>query len=220
MTLHKITEFCTECLSICPNITSFRTITKIKLVGISGNTDAAVTVSNGALEMQDGSTITGNVNTGNGGGVYVDTGGMFTMSGGTIGGASSAAKNTAKNGGGVFVHVATFTMDGGTISGNEATGTGSLEGGGGVFVCTAASAIFLMSGGTVYGSSAGPDLANIANPTGAALSRASYGLAYWGDGVSWTRGAAFGIAPNAITFIAGVAGSPEHTDDTLTAFIP
>lgn len=80
-------------------------------------------------EVFSGFHITGEV----GGGVYVDKGGNFIMSGGTI------KDNKAASGGGVYVsktYVATntdnparFTLDGGTISSNTATN------GGGIYRC-------------------------------------------------------------------------------------
>ena len=73
----------------------------------------------------------------NGGGVYVDKGGTFTMTSGNI------ADNTAAAGGGVYVDEGgTFTMTGGSINNNNAT-TG---GGGGVMVNKGT---FTLSGGSI-----------------------------------------------------------------------
>ena len=87
-----------------------------------------------------GGVITGGKTTSNGGGVRVEAGGNFEMSGGTIAGISAT-------GGGVYVggSNAEFTMSGGTISGNKATN------GGGVYVYYGA---FKMTGGTIGGNSA------------------------------------------------------------------
>jgi hypothetical protein len=64
--------------------------------------------------MQDG-TISGNTATSYGGGVYVFSGGTFTMNGGTISG------NTATSyGGGVYVERGTFIKTGGAIYGDDA----------------------------------------------------------------------------------------------------
>ncbi len=86
--------------------------------------------------MNDGS-ITNNAANGTsyyqgGGGVYINSGGRFTMAGGSISG------NTGTDGGGVFIYggestpsenTIGFTMSGGTIAGNEAS-----KGGGGVYL--------------------------------------------------------------------------------------
>ena len=73
----------------------------------------------------------------NGGGVYVDKGGTFTLTSGNIAG------NTAAAGGGVYVDEGgTFTMAGGSINNNNAT-TG---GGGGVMVNKGT---FTLSGGSI-----------------------------------------------------------------------
>ena len=73
----------------------------------------------------------------NGGGVYVDEGGTFTLTSGSIAG------NTAAAGGGVYVDEGgTFTMAGGSINNNNAT-TG---GGGGVMVNKGT---FTLSGGSI-----------------------------------------------------------------------
>jgi hypothetical protein len=83
-----------------------------------------------------GGLITGNTSVmGNGGGVYVSTGGNFTMTtGGTI------SNNTAdQTGGGIYVGPAglALTMRGGTIAGNTAAASGGGVGvmsGVGVFI--------------------------------------------------------------------------------------
>ena len=66
-------------------------------------------------------TIQKNAATGDGGGVYLNTG-TFTLNGGTIGSSSNA--NTAKNGGGVFANGGTFTYTTGTIAYNTASASG------------------------------------------------------------------------------------------------
>ncbi|MBO5340545.1 MAG: hypothetical protein J6A62_06075 [Oscillospiraceae bacterium] len=129
----------------------------------------------GRLTMSGG-TVTGNIASGNGGGVYFAGGNAngFAMSAGTI------TDNTASgNGGGVYVtgtetvktesetttvtaYNVAFTMTGGNISNNTTTGNG-----GGVYVtnltCTkgtgettakTAKATFTMSGGTISGNDA------------------------------------------------------------------
>ena len=125
----------------------------ITLQGRSGNNNSLVRVNaGGTLVMNTGSRITGNNNTNTasssssssfGGGVYVNSNGTFTMSGGTVSG------NTSYRGGGVYVDGGTFTMSSGTVSGNSgnSVNTASSSYGGGVFV----SGTFTMSGGTVSG---------------------------------------------------------------------
>lgn len=74
-----------------------------------------------------------------GGGVYVDSSGTFTLTGGNITG------NTANAGGGVYVNKGgTFTMGDGSINNNKAT----VGGGGGVMVYEGS---FTLSGGSITG---------------------------------------------------------------------
>ena len=114
----------------------------ITLHGHSGNNRPMVNVSGGTFRMRAGSTITGNPNSGDGGGVYLSNG-TFEMSGGTI------SNNTANSGGGVHIgYGGTFTMSGGTISGNTAGH------GGGVFLPRYSSATFNMRGGTITANTA------------------------------------------------------------------
>jgi uncharacterized repeat protein (TIGR02543 family) len=115
----------------------------ISLVGMSGNTAALVTVnSRGTLVMETGSKISGNINnSSSGGGVAVNSEGLFEMHGGEISG------NTA-SGGGVYVYSSTFEMSGGTISGNTAN-----DSGGGVFM-TGDGQFNMSGGGTISGNNA------------------------------------------------------------------
>jgi hypothetical protein len=112
------------------------------------------------VDETDGSTIIEGNTALNGGGVYVDTYGTFTM--------SDTAKiqgNEATDGGGVYITgtaststTTTFTMSGGIIAGNKATTRG-----GGVYMNYST---FEMSGGYIYGSDYGTEsLRNKANPT-------------------------------------------------------
>ena len=97
---------------------------------IDGNGEVGViwVKDSASLTLEDSSEggngkITGG-NSGLGGGVFVSTGGSFTMNGGEISG------NTADLGGGVFIDGGSeFTMNGGAISGNS---TDEEGGGGGV----------------------------------------------------------------------------------------
>jgi hypothetical protein len=151
------------------------TLENIKLQGKSNNNASLVTV-NGNLEMKTGSLIFGNTNSGNGGGVIVNTGGTFEMKGGTIGGETPNDANTAQSGGGVYVAGGgEFTMNGSSkISGNTAENGGGVTvynngnfkmnnsskinnntctgTGGGVYLAQAGSTpTFEMEGGTISG---------------------------------------------------------------------
>jgi len=115
------------------------------------NTNHLVRVLNGGrLIMNEGSRITGNTNTtgtaaDGGGGVRVNDGGVFILNGGEISGNNTTSGAGAGNGGGVRVQAGgIFHMISGRIFGN----TG--QAGGGVYL-NAASALFRMGGGTVYG---------------------------------------------------------------------
>ena len=117
---------------------------KITLRGYSDNTAELVGVlSGGTLIMAGSSRIVGNtISVNTGGGVIVQSGGTFTMSGGIIGGPNTGDGNSSPRGGGVYVNGGTFTMSGtAAISGNSATING-----GGVYV---SSGTFTMSGGII-----------------------------------------------------------------------
>jgi len=114
-----------------------------------GSSNHLVGISNGGtLIMNKGSKITGNINDGggHGGGVRVNSGGMFIMNGGEVSGNSTRRiHGSAGSGGGVF-NEGTFRMYSGTISGNQAE-TSNSGGGGGVFN----EGTFYMLGGTIFG---------------------------------------------------------------------
>lgn len=100
-----------------------------------------VTIKGGDVTLTGNGTITGGAGK-QGGGVYIQDQGAFTMENGTITG-----NNVTEQGGGVFVHNGTFTMNNGTITGNTASYTG-----GGVFVYNyleTQTAQFVMNGGTI-----------------------------------------------------------------------
>ncbi|GAB6390686.1 MAG: S-layer homology domain-containing protein [Treponematales bacterium] len=116
---------------------------RVTLKGISGTTNntAALVVVNGTFAAQGNAKITGNTNSSAiGGGVTVNNGGTFTMSG-----SASVSDNSTTFGGGVYVYNGgTFTMSGGSVSNNTASGGGGIENNG----------TFLMSGGSVSGNTA------------------------------------------------------------------
>jgi hypothetical protein len=147
------------------------------------NNSPLVTI-NGALIMNNGSKITGNLGINaytDGGGVLVDYNGIFTMNGGEI------SDNNAATGGGVHV-AGTFTMSGGkitenlsrsdgggvyvgrrwdtnseaylgtgtfTMTGGEISGNNSNSSGGGGVYLEGNQTTFTMTGGKISGNSAG-----------------------------------------------------------------
>ncbi|MCM1167947.1 MAG: hypothetical protein NC401_18335 [Ruminococcus sp.] len=91
-----------------------------------------------------GGSITGNQTEwisgrggGNGGGVTINSGSAFTMSGGTI----SNNKAIEGVGGGIYGNYGTCIIEGGTISGNEASSAGGIQ----------ACGNFIMTGGSITG---------------------------------------------------------------------
>ena len=156
-----------------------------------------VYVTDGAFNM-NGGTVSGNyatgTNVGMGGGVFVYSGGNFTMSGN-----AKVYNNKAEvNGGGVCLSGTTdqptFRMNNGTIYGNQSIG--GTQGGGGVCVSTGT---FRMVNGTIYGNIGAPN--GNTSPTGsAALYKASgsaaaeYGT--YDSGGNWFLQGSFGIYEN------------------------
>jgi hypothetical protein len=134
--------------------------TNVTLQGLSDNTASLVRVrgeselKKSELEMKGNSKITGN-KASNGGGVYVDYFGNFTMSddaavsGNTA--SSAATLSASSDGGGVYVDdFGNFTMSGNAeVSGNTASSTSAY--GGGVYV-SKSGASFTKTGGIIYGS--------------------------------------------------------------------
>jgi len=97
--------------------------------------------SGGTLIMNNGAVLRNNINSSDGGGVYIARGGTFTMNGGEISG------NTAQTSGGVMLRDGVFTMNNGKISGNT-----SRDVGGGVRA-PIANGVFTMNGGEISGNS-------------------------------------------------------------------
>jgi hypothetical protein len=127
------------------------------LQGIADNTYPLVDIVDGSTVELLAGAIQGNNNTNStgapgttGGGVLVNSGGTFTMDGGTVSG------NTArKGGGGVYVNQGTFTMNGGTIGGDDSSGnTASGESGGGVYVIGNGGSFTMENGSIVSGNKA------------------------------------------------------------------
>jgi hypothetical protein len=143
------------------------TIENIILKGKTSNDAPLVKIDRGTLIMQNGSVITGNTNSSNGGGVYIENEGNFVMNGN-----AKVYGNTAINGGGVAISEGLFIMNNNSeVSGNTATNNG-----GGVAV---ESATFRISGGTVKD--------NIATSNGSALYVKAGGYAQYDTEEGWTN---------------------------------
>jgi hypothetical protein len=119
---------------------------------ISGNTNSSlygggVRVESYGVFIMEGGAITGNKTTYSsycGGGVYVE--GKFTMTGGSISNNTAAGTSTSTLAGGVYVE-GTFTIAGGSISGNTVTGGG-----------TAITGIYLPSSTSVFKVNGSPQI--------------------------------------------------------------
>ncbi len=120
-----------------------------------------VYMNSGTVFNMYGGSITGNTATDNGGGVYV-SGSKFNMYGGTIGGSTTESANSASKGGGVYVaNGSEFTMSGGKITGNTATSDG-----GGVFVILNNSAFKVSGDVTITDNKVGGADNNVYLPSG------------------------------------------------------
>jgi hypothetical protein len=145
------------------------------LQGDNDNGWALLEVFGGSAILKTGGKITGNIAGATvGGGVFVDSGGSFTMEGGEISGNTS----TGGSGGGVYIGSGIFTMSGGEIKSNTSP-TGQ---GGGVYV--GASATFTKTGGTIYGGSDTPPNTSGASGYGHAVYTAAESGKYRDDTVS------------------------------------
>ena len=122
-----------------------------------GMPGGAVSIESGGTFTMNGGTIRNNTTVGSGGGVNVADGGTFTMNGGTI--RNNAADNN--NGGGVNVDGA-FFMNDGSISGNT-------SGNAGAGVCVSYGKTFRKTGGIIYGNDAAENLQNKSDAFGHAL---------------------------------------------------
>lgn len=117
-----------------------------KITHKSNESGRGIYVNESSLTLWNGS-ITGNKDVKNGGGVNVESGGVFTMNGGSITGNTSTAaeSNNGKGGGGVYVAKdCVFTMNSGSITGNNTTTSDKERWAGGVYVGT--SGVFTVSG--------------------------------------------------------------------------
>jgi len=114
----------------------------LTLQGIDNNDSPLVNIHGGTLNLYKG-IITGNTNSGNGGGVAVINAGEFNMYGGTIGGNSDVhiSPNRAQYGGGVYIEGGTFIFYGGLIGSNVMASSENIDkngnhavNGGGVYI--------------------------------------------------------------------------------------
>ena len=198
---------------------------------ISANTadssGGGVKVGDGTFTMTDG-TITGNTTTSNtnanSGGVRVERSATFIMEGGTISGNTAiAGENYGGNAGGVGLGSgSTFIMRGGVISGNTATSRSNRGEGGGVQVNES---VFIMEGGTIYGSAdrlpAGTDTSLANNSQSRVALRLWRSSAKWGTGGTYTMG---GVSQTGGSDMLLLSRSPDGevsgTNDTLIAIPP
>jgi len=113
------------------------------LEGYSDNSCSIIDIigSGSSLELKNGK-ICNNISNDSGGGVYMNEGAVFTMSGGEISGTQGG------NGAVSVQDDAKFIMTGGIISGNTADSSAGNGFGGGVYV---QKAIFIKTGGVIYG---------------------------------------------------------------------
>jgi len=162
----------------------------ITLQGMLGGTNGLVTITNGTLVMESGSTITGHT----GRGVHVN-GGTFNMNGGTIS-KTGTDSNASNIGNGVYVSSGMFTMSGGTISENGNTGSS----GGGVAVSN--SGIFIMNDGNITENKA---------PSGGGVHVSEGGKFYMNGGTISLHG-----ADNGGGVVVGNNGTFNMTEGTIS----
>jgi hypothetical protein len=151
----------------------------ITINGKEGGTNRALSVSGAGTKVTlvKGATLTGEITSYYGGGVYVEDRAWLVLSGGEIvnsyahstrgggvyvkGGSifrmlsGKISGNTADSyGGGVCFEGSTFAMEGGTISGNTVNGDPDAIGGGVYAANIGGPAVFTMKGGTISGNHA------------------------------------------------------------------
>jgi len=158
------------------------------------------------------SVIIQNSRANRGGGVFVTSGGVFAMTGGTIQGNVAAGGGGAGGGGGVSVQVGTFTMSGtSTITNNREV---SRNGGGGVQLIDTSGlglvSTFNMDGGTIsnnfaYGGGGGVSLFGINSRMNMTAGTISGNTAQSGSG---------GVSVSNGSFIMSGSGAKNITNNT------
>ena len=182
-----------------------------------------IQVYGGTFIMRDSARISRNRgwhnwdNPSYGGGVYLASGAVFKMYGGSIAENHSSyyrTTSTGAYGGGVYVGSgSTFEMHGGVISGNKitrdnnATGGGAAQGlGGGVYVHTGGT--FRVAGGTIYGNAAtiAAALRNVTTSTGQGAALYSAGATQYGAFVGgvWKSGGSLSTTNSTIRVVNGI----------------
>ena len=115
--------------------------TKLIIEGGEIRDGSAVTLG-GNIYLRDANaegTMTGGVISGgtagtNGGGICINSGSTFTMTGGTIGGSEEAGNTAAGRGGSIYSENGTINLNGGTVSYGTAGATKGWNGGGNIGV--------------------------------------------------------------------------------------
>jgi hypothetical protein len=173
--------------------------------------------------MSGSAVIRGNTATTQGGGVFVRTSSSytttsttstFTMTGGTIGGPTSADANTAPMGGGVYLTVnststsSLFALSGGSIIGNRATVSGS--GGGVCATHTTGTSTFTMTGTAIIGGNEAVSYGGGVFVDNSTFDKNSGGTIYGSDASTANRNRATLDGP-AVYELTG----PHHRNNTL-----
>ncbi|MDR2447638.1 MAG: cadherin-like beta sandwich domain-containing protein, partial [Treponema sp.] len=177
---------------------------------INAASERALTIKSGTKAiLGDDLTLVRNENTAanNGGGVFVESGGDFTMNGGSV------SRNSASLGGGVFVESnSAFTMNGGSVSENS-----TINGdGGGVFVESGGA--FTMNGGSVSGNSAADGSGGGVFVNGGAFTM--NGGSVSGNSATYNGGGVFVESDGAFTMTGGsVSGNSSTNGDGGGVFV-
>jgi hypothetical protein len=94
---------------------AFQRLENVSVTGNNGgSTNGAGISSTGDITLNPGTTISGNITTGDGGGIFNQQGGVSRV---TVNTGSSVTGNMASDGGGIF-NEGTVVRNGGSVSGN------------------------------------------------------------------------------------------------------
>jgi predicted outer membrane repeat protein len=150
-----------------------------------------------------GGTIASNIALGNGGGIYLNTTGSLSLSGGSVTG------NHAQNGGGMYA-AAQMTLSGGTISNNQASVNG-----GGVYATKAVTMSLTVITGNTATLNGGGVLYNSALTTWTMNSGSiSENIAHGDGGGFYGMGARMKFVMNGGTISYNLAGYEDDDEDT------